>query len=289
MARAENDRNERRVLLLGPTARDARLLERAVADAAIPVRCCREASELCRAIEVGAAAVLLTEHAIGEPMGLVADLLDRQPYWSDLPVLLAVAGGTGTPGAVRAAARLGNVLLLDRPADVPTISSAVRTAVRARVRQYELRDHQHELTDLVHKLSTPVLEVRPRVLLVPLIGALDQQRARQMTEELLRAVRASRARVVVIDLTGVPGVDAGVANHLLLTMEASRLLGAELILTGISTATAATLVELGIDWHKVTTKADLLTGLEEAEKLRLATGSHAAPGSRDAPPANRNL
>jgi len=277
MARAENDPNERRVLLLGPTARDARLLERVVADAGIPVRWCREASELCREIEVGAAAVLLTECAMGEPADMVADLLARQPKWSDLPVLLAVAGGTGTPGAVGVATRLGNVLLLDRPADLATISSAVRTAVRARMRQYELRDHQHELTDLIHKLSTPVLEVRPGVLLVPLIGAVDQQRARQMTEELLGAVRASRARIVVIDLTGVPGVDAGVANHLILTMKACRLLGAKLILTGISRATAATLVDLGIDWHEVTTTADLRTGLEEAEKLRVATGARAAP------------
>lgn len=288
MARAENDRNERRVLMLGPTARDARLLERAVADAAIPVRACREAPELCREIKAGAAAVLLTEHAIGHSMDLVADCLGRQPNWSDLPVLLAIAGGTLTPGAVRAATRLGNVLLLDRPADVATLSSAVRTAVRARMRQYELREHQHELTDLIHQLSTPVLEVRRHVLLVPLIGAVDQQRATQMTQELLRAVRASRARVVVIDLTGVPGVDAVVANHLLLTMQACRLLGAKLILTGISTATAATLVELEIDWHAVTTAADLLTGLEEAEGLWTAAGSHAAPGAKGDAPANRD-
>ncbi len=289
MARAENDRNERRVLMLGPTARDARLLERAVADAAIPVRGCRDASELCREIEAGAAAALLTEQALGEPLDAVADCLGRQPNWSDLPVLLAVAGGMLTPGAVRAAARLGNVLLLDRPADVATLSSAVRTAVRARMHQYELRDEQQQLTELVHRLSTPVLEVRPRVLLVPLIGAVDQQRARQMTEELLHAVRASRARVVVIDLTGVPGVDAAVANHLLLTLEACRLLGAELILTGISTATAATLVELEIDWNAVTTATDLLTGLEEAEELRAAVGSPHTPGSTNDAPADREL
>src|SRR3989454_7317067 len=86
----------------------------------------------------------------------------------------------------------------------------------------------------IHALSTPVLQVRDRLLILPIIGMLDAQRARQLTEQLLRGIRANRAKVVVVDITGVPGVDSAVANHLVQTVEASRLMGASVIITGLS-------------------------------------------------------
>src|SRR5205807_7291103 len=83
-----------------------------------------------------------------------------------------------------------------------------------------------EQQEAIRVLSTPVLQVRERLLILPIIGVIDPQRARQLTEQSLRAIRTKRANVVVIDITGVPVMDASVANHLVQTVEAARLLGA---------------------------------------------------------------
>lgn len=119
----------------------------------------------------------------------------------------------------------------------------------------------------IRELSTPVLPVRDRLLILPIIGIIDPQRARQLTEQLLSAIRLNRAKVVVMDLTGVPEMDQSVANHLVRTVEASRLVGADVIVTGLSPEIAQTLVTIGVDLGKMTTVGDLQGGLEEAEKL----------------------
>src|SRR2546421_5892408 len=121
--------------------------------------------------------------------------------------------------------------------------------------------------EAIRELSTPVLQVRERLLILPIIGVLDGQRARQLTEQLLRAIRANRAKVVVIDITGVPAIDSTVANHLVQTVEASRLMGASVIITGLSSDIAQTLVTLGVDLSKVNAVGDLQGGIEEAERL----------------------
>src|SRR5438876_1577990 len=116
-------------------------------------------------------------------------------------------------------------------------------------------------------LSTPVLQVRERLLILPIIGAIDAQRARQLTEQLLRGIRANRAKVVVVDVTGVPAIDSAVANHLVQTVEASRLMGASVIITGLSSEIAQTLVTIGVDLSKMNAVGDLQGGIEEAERL----------------------
>jgi len=121
--------------------------------------------------------------------------------------------------------------------------------------------------EAIRELSTPVLQVRERLLILPIIGVIDPQRARQLTEQLLRAIRANRAKVVVIDVTGVPAMDSGVANHLVQTVEASRLLGATVIVTGLSPEIAQTLVTIGVDLSEMATVGDLQGGIEEAERL----------------------
>ena len=121
--------------------------------------------------------------------------------------------------------------------------------------------------EAIRELSTPVLQVRERLLILPIIGVLDGQRARQLTEQLLRGIRANRAKVVVIDITGVPTIDSTVANHLVQTVEASRLMGASVIITGLSSDIAQTLVTLGVDLSKVNAVGDLQGGIEEAERL----------------------
>ncbi|HXF72465.1 MAG TPA: STAS domain-containing protein [Actinomycetota bacterium] len=124
-----------------------------------------------------------------------------------------------------------------------------------------------EQQQAIRELATPVLSLREGLLLLPLVGVVDSERARQVTEELLAAVARERARVVVIDVTGVPAVDSMVANHLMQTTEAARLMGARVIVTGISTANAQTLVRIGVDPSKLNTAGDLRSGIEEAERL----------------------
>lgn len=121
--------------------------------------------------------------------------------------------------------------------------------------------------EAIRELSTPVLQVRERLLILPIIGVIDPQRARQLTEQLLRGIRTNRAKVVVIDITGVAAMDATVANHLVQTVEASRLLGANVIVTGLSPEIAQTLVTIGIDLGKMNTVGDLQGGIEQAERL----------------------
>ena len=124
-----------------------------------------------------------------------------------------------------------------------------------------------EQQEAIRELSTPVLQVRERLLILPIIGVIDPQRARQLTEQLLRGIRTNRAKVVVIDITGVPVMDANVANHLVQTVEATRLLGATVIITGLSPEIAQTLVTIGVDLGKMNTVGDLQGGIEEAEHL----------------------
>jgi rsbT co-antagonist protein RsbR len=121
--------------------------------------------------------------------------------------------------------------------------------------------------EAIRELSTPVLQVRERLLILPIIGVLDGQRARQLTEQLLRGIRTNRAKVVVIDITGVPTIDSTVANHLVQTVDASRLMGASVIITGLSPEIAQTLVTLGVELGKVNAVGDLQGGIEEAERI----------------------
>jgi rsbT co-antagonist protein RsbR len=130
-------------------------------------------------------------------------------------------------------------------------------------RERALRHEQAAIRDL----TTPVLPVRDHMLLLPIIGVIDTHRARLVTEKLLRAIRAHRAKVVMMDVTGVAALDSKVANHLLQTISAARLMGADVIVTGLSSDVAQSLVVLGIDVTKLNTAGDLQAGLEEAQRL----------------------
>lgn len=121
--------------------------------------------------------------------------------------------------------------------------------------------------EAIRELSTPVLRFREGMLLLPIIGQIDSQRARQLTEHLLESIRANRAKVVVIDITGVATVDSRVANHLVQTVDAARLMGAKVVVSGISPEIALTMVTLGIDLGRVLTVGDMQSGIEHAERL----------------------
>ncbi len=160
-----------------------------------------------------------------------------------------------------------NFALLNRILDAyePAVNRISNTVAVGFVQERErvIREQQ----EAIRVLSTPVLQVRERLLILPIIGVIDPQRARQLTEQLLRGIRTNRAKVVVIDITGVPVMDANVANHLVQTVEATRLLGATVIITGLSPEIAQTLVTIGVDLGKMNTVGDLQGGIEEAERL----------------------
>src|SRR6266853_1520667 len=137
-----------------------------------------------------------------------------------------------------------------------------------------------EQQEAILELSTPVLQVRERLLILPIIGVIDPLRARQLTEQLLRGIRSNRAKVVVIDITGVAAIDSNAANHLVQTVEASRLMGASVIVTGLSPEIAQTLVHIGVQLDKMTTVCDLQGGIEEAERL---LGYRVVPKGEDTP------
>ena len=161
----------------------------------------------------------------------------------------------------------GDVNVLSRVLDAyePAANRIAITVAVGFVQQRErvIREQQ----EAIRELSTPVLQVRERLLILPIIGLIDPQRARQLTEQLLRGIRANRAKVVVIDITGVAALDASVANHLVQTVDAARLLGATVIVTGLSPEIAQTLVNIGVDLGRMSTVGDLQGGIEEAERL----------------------
>jgi len=175
---------------------------------------------------------------------LLRDVLARslfEKYQNDAPVLSSVLDAY-EPAANRIAVTVGVSFVQERERVIRRQQLAIR------------------------ELSTPVLKVRDQLLILPIIGALDAPRARQLTEQLLTGIRENRAKVVVIDITGVPTIDMPVAEHLVQAVRASALMGARVIITGLSADIAQTLVNLGVDLSMMQSVGDLQGGIEEAER-----------------------
>lgn len=132
--------------------------------------------------------------------------------------------------------------------------------------------------EAILELSTPVLPLIDGLLIMPIVGVVDTHRAQQLTQVLLHAIRDHRARIVVMDITGVPIVDSRVANHLIQSVDAARLMGAKVILTGLSPEVAQALVTVGVNLETITTRGDLQSGIEAAyRQLHLKTVKHEPP------------
>ena len=130
--------------------------------------------------------------------------------------------------------------------------------------QAVLQDTIAQQRATISELQTPVIQVWEGILALPIVGTVDTARAQDMTEELLERIVATGSEIVLLDITGVPVVDTAVARHLLETVTAARLLGADVLIVGLSSRTAMTLVQLGIDLSHVTTRATMAKGLELA-------------------------
>jgi rsbT co-antagonist protein RsbR len=116
----------------------------------------------------------------------------------------------------------------------------------------------------IEELSTPIIKIWDQVLVLPLIGALDTRRSQKLTESLLTDIAVTQTRVAILDITGVPTVDSAVANHILKTVSAVKLLGADCVITGIRPDVAQTIVHLGVDLSGVETLSNLSEGLKWA-------------------------
>jgi PAS domain S-box-containing protein len=141
------------------------------------------------------------------------------------------------------------------------MTSSIRDISERNLAEEKIHRQGQEILEMA---AVPVVQVWEGILLAPLIGTLDSQRAQQLTERLLQRVAESSSPVALLDITGVPTVDSQTAQHLIETISAVRLLGAEVVLTGVRPAIAQTLVHLGIDLSTITTRASLRAGLRVA-------------------------
>ncbi len=126
------------------------------------------------------------------------------------------------------------------------------------------RAREGELRQVIEELSTPIMPIHDRVLVVPLVGSIDDARAAQITENLLHAVVQRKARIILMDVTGVPAIDANVAARLTHTARAVQLIGAQAVLVGVRPELATVLVDAGVDLAGLRTLADLRGGIEWA-------------------------
>ena len=134
------------------------------------------------------------------------------------------------------------------------------TAVHQQTREAVIARQQQELLEL----STPVVKLWDGILALPLIGTLDSARTQVVMESLLQQIVESEATIAIIDITGVPTVDTLVAQHLLKTVAAARLMGADCIISGIRPQIAQTIVQLGVELNEVTTKASMASAFRLA-------------------------
>ena len=125
----------------------------------------------------------------------------------------------------------------------------------------------HQQREDMMELSTPVIKVWDKILTLPIIGTLDSRRAQLMMEALLQRIVETGSTVAILDITGVRTMDTLVANHLIKTVTAARLMGARCILTGVSPAIAQTMVQLGIDLTQITTRAQMSDGVKLALEM----------------------
>ena len=152
----------------------------------------------------------------------------------------------------------GEQTLLVASADITARKEA--EAEHERLQQEVINAQQRAIAEL----STPVIPIMERIIVMPLIGSIDSMRARDITRTLLAGINQHRAKVVILDVTGVSLMDTGIVNHLNKTIQAARLKGAQTIVTGVSDAVAEAIVDLGIDWSGIITLSDLQTGLVTA-------------------------
>ncbi len=211
------DNNDLRVLILAPFGKDATLIETVLRESKIESLAVLTIGALAAALNEGAGAAILTEEVLqDESIGALAKLLTEQPPWSDVPIIVLTGGGmstAATEGAVRSRAPLGNVALLERPLRPATLISSVKTALVARQRQYEIRDHLRERKQAedalrkAHDVLESLVEQRTaalRRLSARLLRVQDEERrriARELHDSLGQYLTAAKINLDVLART----------------------------------------------------------------------------------------
>ncbi len=189
-------------------------------------------------------------------------------------------------GIMKAGERmLGSLLVINKEGGFTERDGAICTALAAQgaialenarlIEEANLRieelarasESQKKLVQTIQEMSTPVMPVYEGIIALPLVGTIDTKRAQQIMENVLSSIAQYQASVVIMDITGVPVMDTGVANHLLQVAKAARLLGSEVIMVGIRPEVAQTIVHLGVDLTGIATQQNLQRGLEYAFRV----------------------
>jgi rsbT co-antagonist protein RsbR len=231
-----------------------------------------EAREMLRALERGLSAGGNTENF-------------GQPVWDDLREILAKLSRSGASRGDSAGETSRYVMAVKRPlfaelqnalvADPPRMTTELwqLSSLVDKMAEHTATVFQHSREQVIQRqqqelleLSTPVVSLWDGVLAVPMIGALDSNRTQLVMESLLQRIMETGSEIAIMDITGVPTVDTLVAQHLLKTVTAIRLMGADCIISGVRPQIAQTIVHLGIDLQGVTTKASLKDALALAMK-----------------------
>jgi PAS domain S-box-containing protein len=187
MSKNPGDEAAKRVLIAAPTAKDAEITRSLLTAAGLACFVCSSLRSLANEMDAGAGAVLLTEEAItGAGIDDVLAALNKQPSWSDLPVVMMMQGGVQSPGATRVLRSLRNVTLLERPAPTRSVVSAMQSAVRARERQYQIRDQVETIQRGEQRMS--------RIMDSNVIGVVfcDNERILEANDAYLKIVGYSR-------------------------------------------------------------------------------------------------
>lgn len=242
--------------------------------------------------------VLLTSLAAVALLGLVLSYVLRHQFIQPLTELVsmtkAISSGDLRPIPVSGVDELGQLALSfnsmttaleSSRAEILSANEGLERTVRTRtsdleqaiVRLEDLSKSQKHLLQVLHEVSTPVIPVISGVLVMPLIGQLDDERMRQATAALLGRIERERSHTALIDITGAPVIDTHVAQGLIRLVDAAQLLGARVMLVGITPEVAQTLVALGIDLSRIRTTADLQSGVEMVmASMRKGEKTHSA-------------
>lgn len=212
-----DDEPEQRVLVLAPSGRDAELTSQVLRRQGFTAAVCRDEHELVHALGDGAGALVLADEAL-DPVAveLLVQQLDRQPFWSDLPILVLTLGEESPDRVLEAFGPVGNVSLLERPVAISTLCSSVRAALRARQRQYEVRDLVRRLGEmdrrkdefmamLGHELRNPVSVIRNALAVLQEID--DSPRTARQQQVIERQV--SHLTHLLEDLLDITRVNQG--------------------------------------------------------------------------------
>jgi signal transduction histidine kinase/CheY-like chemotaxis protein len=265
MADGERDQCEERVLILAPTGRDAAIACQVLGGAGLPCAACADGSELWREIDGGAGTVILAEEALnGWTVQGLLSLIGRQEPWSDLPLIIVVDGGDATERALETLAPLSNATILERPVRLNTLVSAVQSSLRARRRQYEVRDLLRRQADtdrrkdeflamLGHEIRNPLAAIRNALFILDQMSSRDPGPARQ--RQVIERQTHNLVRMVD-DLLDVSRVTLGKIRLDLQAVDLREAIERCLTELGMTALAESHDLRLAVDVEKVMVEAD---------------------------------